>query len=863
MGNDNKQPQIERIAIWRVHSSHRASMHRMAVLLSALAICQFIAWAISAGSNGIGIPHYLPGHMLMETVSIVIAMMVFAVGWNSNLGKTSGNLVFLACGFFVVGWMDFLHAASYAGMPDFLSHNDSEKHLYFWLSARFAAAITLLLVTLRSWQRLMTVFTKYLIFSALLLLTAIVNWMVIHYQDWLPHLFIPGQGLTSLKINLEYLLIAINLTTMATLWIKMRKPQPFNAALLFSAVSVTAMSELFFTLYTSMNGIYNVLGHIYKVISYLVIYRAVVVESVDRPFLQLMRARKNLALAVEASATGMIMVDERGHITLTNAQADIMFGYEADALIGQSIQVLVPDAYRKNHEKLVQGYLQNPVKRQHSEGRELIGKHKSGHQFRVEIGLTPISDDEGHYVIASVLDVTMRVEHERRINQLINFDPLTGLPNRNLLHDRVTRAIQAAARSQTHVAVLFMDLDNFKNVNDSLGHSLGDNLLIEVGKRLTAVVRESDTVARIGGDEFVIVLADADTRGTATVATKLLESVSQPYQIGIHTLTATSSIGIAMYPENGAEYSVLYQHADTAMYRAKHEGRNGYRFFTEEMRTHIKRMLALESAMCQALEQAQFYLHYQPQLSIDGHRVVGVEALLRWHHPVLGHISPAEFIPLAESNGQINPIGAWVLRTAVRQLRSWMDAGMPPVVMAVNLSVVQFQNPDLPTLISEILSEEQLPPEYLELELTESVAMGEPQRAIEIMDNLHSRGVRMSIDDFGTGYSSLSYLKKFKIYKLKIDQSFVRDIAIDADDRAIVKTIVQMAHSVGLITIAEGVETSAQWEFLSQNGCDEVQGYLFSRPLPTDQIPEFVRKIEAQREIEVTDALELSEQREI
>ncbi|MBH8611913.1 bifunctional diguanylate cyclase/phosphodiesterase [Pseudomonas mohnii] len=388
-------------------------------------------------------------------------------------------------------------------------------------------------------------------------------------------------------------------------------------------------------------------------------------------------------------------------------------------------------------------------------------------------------------------------------------------------------------------------------------------MLIEVGKRLTAVVRESDTVARIGGDEFVIVLADADTRGTATVATKLLESVSQPYQIGIHTLTATSSIGIAMYPENGAEYSVLYQHADTAMYRAKHEGRNGYRFFTEEMRTHIKRMLALESAMSQALEQAQFYLHYQPQLSIDGHRVVGVEALLRWHHPVLGHISPAEFIPLAESNGQINPIGAWVLRTAVRQLRSWMDAGMPPVVMAVNLSVVQFQNPDLPTLISEILSEEQLPPEYLELELTESVAMGEPQRAIEIMDNLHSRGVRMSIDDFGTGYSSLSYLKKFKIYKLKIDQSFVRDIAIDADDRAIVKTIVQMAHSVGLITIAEGVETSAQWEFLNQNGCDEVQGYLFSRPLPTDQIPELVRKIEAQREIEVTNALELSEQREI
>jgi EAL domain-containing protein (putative c-di-GMP-specific phosphodiesterase class I) len=301
-----------------------------------------------------------------------------------------------------------------------------------------------------------------------------------------------------------------------------------------------------------------------------------------------------------------------------------------------------------------------------------------------------------------------------------------------------------------------------------------------------------------------------------------------------------------MYPEDGADFGVLYQRADTALYRVKQEGRNGYRFFTEEMQSHTERMLTLGSAMHNGLEHRQFYLHYQPQLSADGRKVIGVEALLRWRHPELGVISPAEFIPLAESNGQIIPIGTWVLREAVQQLRTWMDADLPPMVMAVNLSSVQFRQPNLPALITDILDEAQVPPEYLELELTESVTMGNPQIAISVMDELHSRGVRMSIDDFGTGYSSLSYLKKFKVYKLKIDQSFVRDIATDADDRAIVIAIIQMAHSVGFIAIAEGVETPAQLEFLRQQNCDEVQGYFFSKPLPADQIVTFVRKMDIQ-----------------
>lgn len=392
------------------------------------------------------------------------------------------------------------------------------------------------------------------------------------------------------------------------------------------------------------------------------------------------------------------------------------------------------------------------------------------------------------------------------------------------------------------MALLFMDLDHFKHVNDKLGHSAGDKLLQEVGQRILISLRDNDTVARVGGDEFVMVLPQVQENDAARLAQKILTTVAQPYQLGGLELMVTPSIGIALYPADGQDFETLYRHADTAMYRAKQDGRNRFCFFAVEMQERTERILLLESAMHQALEKQQFQLVYQPQLTIDGRQVVGVEALLRWNHPEMGNISPAEFVPVAESNGQIIAIGTWVLQTAVRQLRAWMDAGLPPMVMAVNLSAVQFRHSNLPALVSQTLDAAQLPPEYLELELTESVAMDKPENAMAVMRNLHERGVRLSIDDFGTGYSSLSYLKRFSVYKLKIDQSFVRDIVTDADDRGIVAAIVQMAHSLGLKTIAEGVETQAQCQFLAAQGCDEVQGYFFSRPLPADQMAAFVSK---------------------
>lgn len=321
-----------------------------------------------------------------------------------------------------------------------------------------------------------------------------------------------------------------------------------------------------------------------------------------------------------------------------------------------------------------------------------------------------------------------------------------------------------------------------------------------------------------------------------------MHTISQPVQLGHHELTVTPSMGIAQYPRDGEDLETLSKHADVAMYRAKQSGRNGYQFFTTEMQVHSARSLQLENALRRALERDQLRLHYQPQLSLARGQIIGVEALLRWHHPELGAVSPAEFIPIAETSGQIQKVGEWVLRTAVAQARQWMDQGLPPMMMSVNLSAVQFRHPDLPELVERILREGQLPPRQLELELTEGVALHDPLGAIEVLEQLHQRGVRISIDDFGTGYSSLSYLKRFQAYKLKIDQSFVRDITDDPDDRAIVNAIISMARSLGMRTIAEGVETEAQLALLRAQGCNEIQGYVFSKPLPPEELVGLLRE---------------------
>jgi len=438
-------------------------------------------------------------------------------------------------------------------------------------------------------------------------------------------------------------------------------------------------------------------------------------------------------------------------------------------------------------------------------------------------------------------DITERKQAEERIEHLARFDQLTGLPNRTLLNDRVRYAISMAQRNNEHLALMFIDLDRFKDINDTLGHDVGDVLLLQVAEQLKSAMREEDTVARLGGDEFILLLPGTDHQGAANVAGKLLSIFSRARQVGGQEIVVTPSIGIAMYPGDGESFDELSKSADTAMYRTKQAGRNDFSFFAQEMQLDTRRALLLSNALRHALQSGQLQLHYQPQVSMSDGKLIGAEALLRWQHPELGAISPGEFIPIAEASGQIITIGDWVLRTAVQQLKVWMDDGMAPMVMAVNLSALQFSYANFPDRVTQILEEAGVAPQYLELELTEGVAMDDPQLAITTMNDLYERGVRMSIDDFGTGYSSLSYLKRFNVYKLKIDQSFVRDISSDSEDKAIVAAIISMAASLGMKTIAEGVETAEQLAFLRLQGCNEVQGYYFSKPLPAEQFEAYAR----------------------
>ena len=434
------------------------------------------------------------------------------------------------------------------------------------------------------------------------------------------------------------------------------------------------------------------------------------------------------------------------------------------------------------------------------------------------------------------IDISERKAYEARIEYLAGHDALTSLANRNLLGDRITQAMAHARRNGLLLALLFLDLDRFKGVNDSFGHELGDSLLLEVSHRLKDVIREGDTVARQGGDEFIILLTDIQRPQDVTaVANKIFDAFLTPFVVRGHELFVTTSIGATIFPDDGEDMQSLLRNADTAMYRAKEERGNAFEFYSREMSVRALERAELESALRRALERKEFELFYQPKVEATNGRIIGAEALIRWNHPEMGLVSPTRFIPMAEEIGLIVPIGDWVLHTACAQNKAWQDAGLPPICISVNLSARQFRQENLVESVATALHDMGLAAHHLELELTESIVMNSAELFISKLKELEDLGVQLSIDDFGTGYSSLSYLKRFPLHHLKIDQSFVRDIATDADDAAITSTVISLGHSLNLKVIAEGVETEEQVAFLRDHNCDEMQGYYFSKPLPAKE----------------------------
>ena len=935
----------------------------MLPVLLALTVCAVLAWGYFSFTSYPPIRHFLALHQGLETLSIVVSAIIFAVGWRTRSFNPQRSVVILACGFLGVAMLDFSHMLSYDGMPDYITVNAVDKGINFWLPARYLAVLSLLWVLAPSQQGEGDAGPAGLAPVAILMLVlagvAAVHVLVLWYPDLYPQTFGP-QGLTPFKIAAEYGVVGLCVVAMALLLRRARERPSLDVPRLFAAVWVMALSEFFFTLYVTATDVFNLLGHVYKALAYCYLYRAIFVGSIEAPYHALEKSDRSLRAVLDAIPDLMFEVTQDGrYVQLRSSQPELLL-VPADQVLGRSFHDVLPpeaaavaqaaidvasvqgvardfqysldlpggkrwfefsvarkvlaedaethfvvlsrditqrvqtlDTLRKFRHAVEQapnsifianadgnieyvnpafssttGYAPEEVLGRNPRllsagatppsvyqelwahlvsGRpwrgEFLNRRKDGSEYHESAIISPLFDESGrvtHY-LAVQEDVSERKRDEERIRRLVNFDALTGLPNRTMFASRFSQALGLTQRSGQHLALLYLDLDHFKNVNDSLGHQVGDELLVEIARRLQAVLRDEDTVSRQGGDEFIIVLPLTDAQQAAHVAEKLQLEVRRVCKLGGQELVITSSIGIAVYPEDGHEFEILAQRADAAMFRAKETGRDSYRFFSSDMQARSLRVLQIENALRSAVVLNQLALHYQPQISLRDGTLVGVEALLRWQHPELGAINPGEVIPIAKSSGQILGIGEWVLRTALAQARAWAAAGHGGITVAVNLSMVQFRHPGLVEMVQQALADSGVSPRMLELELTESIAMDDPEKVIAIVGQLCDLGVRLSIDYFGTGYSSFSYIQRLRVHKLKIDQSFVRHLADDVSARHIVRAIIGLAQSLTLETIADGVETAEQRQVLQTLGCDTGQGYHFSRPVPPAQLETFLR----------------------
>ena len=553
---------------------------------------------------------------------------------------------------------------------------------------------------------------------------------------------------------------------------------------------------------------------------------------------KLIASEERFRTIFQSSVAGMAMVAPDGHFLQANPAFCRFLGYSEEALRRLTItDVTHPDDIEETLARR-NITMASPSRAIVCEKRYL---RKDGSVFWAQLSSTWFFDAEGKplYTVPVIQDITSRKEAEVQIRNLAYYDSLTQLPNRSLLTDRLEQAVAQARRREGSFALLFLDLDRFKVVNDSLGHSIGDDMLCQAAVRLSECLRQNDTVARLGGDEFVIILSDyRDDTNLPRIAEKILQAVSQPFDLGVRSIVSTTSIGIALYPQDGDDPAELLRCADMAMYAAKDAGGNTFKFYLAQMNTKAVSRMDMEANLRRALVQEELFVEYQPQIDLVSNKVAGVEALVRWKHPQLGILAPCHFIPLAEESSLILLVGEWVMRKVFEQCVQWQQQGRLPYRVGINVSGRQFIQGDLVATVSRLLDETGADPHFIELEITESVLMGDLSRTVKILEQLRTMGIHLAVDDFGTGYSSLSCLKNFPVDRLKIDKSFIADLSSNANDRAIVDATIEMAKRLDLGVIAEGVETDDQYGFIHASNCDEVQGFYFSKPLSVADLQE-------------------------
>ncbi len=813
--------------------------------------------------------NYLAVHTVLEMFSVTVALFIALQAWMIFPHTMSSHRLILGAVFLAVGLFDLFHTLSYKGMPFFWAGGSEVVATWCWIAARLTGAACIFFALISKDLTVDHGKRRLVFLIALLYVSALISFIAAQ-ADTLPVLFVEGAGTTSLKNGLEYLVACLHAVNIVVLLVQYRQNREQGLLTLILALYFLLLSELIFTSYRHVYDFDNLLGHLYKLLGYYYLLQGIYFRTIEEPYRRnrqveekLRQSEKRLQTITAALGEGVFVLDKQGRVVFMNPEAERLLGCQMEELLGNPLHAAIhyeakDGGLHAMHKCPIYQVLQGDVSNRVVNEDDVFIR-KDGRRLSVAYVTTPILEDQRVIGCVTVFrDISERKQTEEMIHRLAYYDPLTNLPNRLLFNQELDSALKKASRTGGKLAVLFLDLDNFKHVNDTLGHGKGDLLLMAVADRLKACLRETDIASRLGGDEFTILLPDvADKDEVERIVTRLIEEMSRPFCLDHQELFITTSVGISLYPDDGRDRITLVKFADIAMYRAKEAGKNSYRFFSAGMNDRIARRVALEHDLRRALEREELTVVYQPQVSVETGGIVGMEALLRWNHPERGLISPAEFIPLAEETRLIVPIGEWVLRTVCRQNKRWQDAGALRVPVSVNLSAYQFQY-DLVDVIDGILRETGLAPPCLELEITEGVALHNVTRVVDILGACRERGIRIALDDFGTGYSSLSYLKQFPIQRIKIDQSFIRNITLDRDDEAIVSSIILLAHSLRLDVVAEGVETTAQLAFLRRQGCDAVQGFLYSRPLPAGEMEAYLmnqKRLEARWEEHTSQSL--------